>query len=1142
MKFENNFFLNRSEVPWSELDKALADFNYEVSPAKKDGFCFLSALQECLLRDHAMNISLDDIKKLLISEIYQNNYTYEEAYDGGSIYNMLMGLNAYVFNGNWAQNIVDIAVFGAANALGLNICIFKNVNNRALLYFIKSANPSTRDIYMKLDHEHYDSIVWKGCQNDWVDPVTRGYFESNGVFFTHHLEAEEKTNIKQQPKSQSNKKKAGANDKEKWTAHPKTNRPTCEDIGSDLEADLDTFDSYKSQSLNSTETENEPFTSTPLNAQYPGKDRESINPENFEDHINLEPVPDKFLFTENYSGNEDGVLDNSSQSDKEYLEQSSNRKRQGHTSNVSSPITVSDDSLSSSLFSDSSTTSTTQKPRKYQKTRIDHHRMSECEVENVDSLPWEIDGDHVYELPATRSNFIDKYRDGRWFVMKDSTRKGLNGIRKTGRCRGSLICLRDDCPKLTTEGVINTIDFKRIGNNIFTCSSCGYPGDRIYCGAFKVVEFDRDRGTMRCEHQGSHKCHLKPNVQARRKFLDELPLPISSTTKVKKHMQDCFRICLENKEVDRAFELCDAVSEADVLDKIKKMRKYPNKSLNRQDLLDSFSHISHIQCSLKKSAHDRFLIYEWDCDKMKEKGSYVFNTSKVSLEMALKMGGKIKIGEQDSTLNEEPAFFDGMHRRVKNFVTLTMWVFHPGMRKMQILAVMECPREDTENIELFFRIFNKALCDYLDDDTYVWDPCLLMMDEKGANFEAVSRVFGENFRKTKTVTCQWHFRNCGERYITHLPMDVRLTFRRYCKELCRAHTIEHYRNASKSLVAMAEKHNFIGWWKFWSPRCSHIVPSLRGFNLPKMNLAEVGQSTMRGSRRVWLTEAVFADVAALAFQSSKYRKFVENREKVSGKGPTLRQKNAEEREMERTFITQIDDVLFNGSLEREGERIIEEPFTPSKRAKHKAPRHNRNARQGQEDDAEDDVIIVDQPVKPTRKNPQRAKRGQNRRYDKIPVQLNPRTDDREEKQMMVPDEVEKQFLKAKKNRVYYVVLKKGNQVGRCQGCKMPITEDDKDFPKNLMFVYQMRRWVPPPEKKGKWVLSKDKRNCYFHSEDLGCLRRIAELEQLQLDDLYMSNQNFSRLLDENIEQLERRDHWVPILENRRSVRLTGDLI
>ena len=54
---------------------------------------------------------------------------------------------------------------------------------------------------MKLDHEHYDSIVWKGCQNDWVDPVTRGYFKRNGAFFTHHLEGEEKTTINQQPKS-----------------------------------------------------------------------------------------------------------------------------------------------------------------------------------------------------------------------------------------------------------------------------------------------------------------------------------------------------------------------------------------------------------------------------------------------------------------------------------------------------------------------------------------------------------------------------------------------------------------------------------------------------------------------------------------------------------------------------------------------------------------------------------------------------------------------------------------------------------------------------------------------------------------------------------------------------------------------------
>ena len=96
-----------------------------------------------------------------------------------------------------------------------------------------------------------------------------------------------------------------------------------------------------------------------------------------------------------------------------------------------------------------------------------------------------------------------------------------------------------------------------------------------------------------------------------------------------------------------------------------------------------------------------------------------------------------------------------MHKRVKKFVTLTMWVFHPGMRGMIILAVMECPQENTENIELFFRTFNSALSEYLKEDNYLWDPFLLMVDEKGANFKAISLVFGENWRQTKAVTCQF---------------------------------------------------------------------------------------------------------------------------------------------------------------------------------------------------------------------------------------------------------------------------------------------------------------------------------------------------------------------------------------------------
>ena len=75
---------------------------------------------------------------------------------------MLNALDAYVKNGKWCQTIGDIVVFAAANCLNMNMCILKNINGHALLYFVQSCTPSDRDIYLKYNHDHYDAIVWKG--------------------------------------------------------------------------------------------------------------------------------------------------------------------------------------------------------------------------------------------------------------------------------------------------------------------------------------------------------------------------------------------------------------------------------------------------------------------------------------------------------------------------------------------------------------------------------------------------------------------------------------------------------------------------------------------------------------------------------------------------------------------------------------------------------------------------------------------------------------------------------------------------------------------------------------------------------------------------------------------------------------------
>ena len=1059
-----------------------------------------------------MKFTIAGIKQLIESEVYENNYTYKDWY-AGSVKQMLDALDNYLLRGDWAQNICDIAVCAAANCLAVYLCIFKKIDNHALLYFVRSDQPSDRDIYLKYDHEHYDSIVWKGNQPDPVDEKTCEFLRKQGIYFTHDLEKEEQR-----------KKKTFS-------------KPTVEDLGSDNDDDL----------LKSPMNERASPTAMPANAKFqshcftePASPFKPIPPhEDFEDPAHLEEIPAKYQFEEHYSGAEDAVLNQASGSDSE-VDMRSPRKVVDNTSHISSPITVSDatsDSMSS-VFSDSSSASMSRnKPRKYSKNKIDRERMARCVVESVEKIPWDINGDHVYEVPATEDNYIQKYQDGRNFSLKNSSRLGLNGIRKTGQCKGTMICLQEDCTKLTSEGVINYSDFKRLGSNNYECNSCGHPVFRIHCGCFKVIEFHRDRGVLQYQHQGEHNCTLKINVAERRKVLDNLPIPLTPGVKVKKHLHDCFRVLLQNDEITRAFELCDEISEADVRDKIKKIRQYPHKSVARKDIAESFIHVAHIQASIKKSKRDKFLLYEWACEELGDKGTYVFKTSVESIRMALKMGGKIKIGMKDSSLNEEPAYFDGMHKRVKNFVSLTLWVFHPGMRSMQILAVMDCPKEDTDNIEIFFDTFNKAMAEYLDEPGYIWDPFLIMMDEKGANFEGITRVFGENFAKAKAVTCQFHFKNCAEKYIVNIPKDKRISFRRLCRQLCRAHTIHEYRSVSKLIVEVAEKYKFLGWWKFWSPRCPHIIPALRGFNLPKMNLAEVGQSTMRGYRPLWLSEAAFSDIAALAFQSSYYKKFIDNKEKITGKGPTLRMKNAKEKAMERQFMIQVDEVLFRGDLEAEGEERIEEAFTPSMRAKHRAPRNLKKSRQGQEDDAlDDDVVIIEDPP---RKNPKRPGRGQNPKYDQQIVPLNPQIDCDAADNRMVPHATEEKFLTI--NRPYYVVLNKKNLVSRCRGCQMVITEDEKRPPKNMVFLYKLRRDIPPKDGKGKWQLSREKRNCYFHADDLGCLRQVFELAKVKAADLYMSNENFKKLTNANIEQLERRDHWEPILQNRRSVRLTGDM-
>ena len=264
-----------------------------------------------------------------------------------------------------------------------------------------------------------------------------------------------------------------------------------------------------------------------------------------------------------------------------------------------------------------------------------------------------------------------------------------------------------------------------MGKDSYVCACCGHPAERIYCGVIKAVEFDRSTETLTYQHQSEHICQAKPNVRQCRKILDTMPIPITGYTKLTKYIEQCMYHYIDQEDYDAGFNVSESLCIDNVVAQVKKMRKHPNRSIHWNDELDSFSHVARIQESLLKLNKDKYLVYKWECHLMGGAHSYVFKMSAVSLKVTSMMAGKVKVGGQDSTLRTEPAFFDKMHTRVKFFVSLMLWVFHPTMRMMLLLAVMDTPREHSDDIKIFFDIFNKALGKYLNEPEYIWDPFLI---------------------------------------------------------------------------------------------------------------------------------------------------------------------------------------------------------------------------------------------------------------------------------------------------------------------------------------------------------------------------------------------------------------------------------
>ena len=154
-----------------------------------------------------------------------------------------------------------------------------------------------------------------------------------------------------------------------------------------------------------------------------------------------------------------------------------------------------------------------------------------------------------------------------------AAKKGFKGIRKTGTCRGSLMCENTKCSKLLTEGVCNTNEFS-IDLGAYVCKCCGYYGVRANCGAKKMTEFDPETNKLVIWYEGKHNCKTKPDIKKKEQFLKTLPVNDEHIQKTHQQVQmDLLKVLISEGNINKAVGLTRQMDDASLIEKMRYMAK-----------------------------------------------------------------------------------------------------------------------------------------------------------------------------------------------------------------------------------------------------------------------------------------------------------------------------------------------------------------------------------------------------------------------------------------------------------------------------------------------------------------------------------------------------------------------------------------
>ena len=143
---------------------------------------------------------------------------------------------------------------------------------------------------------------------------------------------------------------------------------------------------------------------------------------------------------------------------------------------------------------------------------------------------------------------------------------------------------------------------------------------------------------------------------------------------------------------------------------------------------------------------------------------------------------------------------------------------------------MDCEKEDTENVTLFWNTFNSLLRKESSNPTYSFNPKGWCSDAAGCNASGIESISGKE-ALSKLKSCEFHFLDCRNRQANKVPNDKE-KFKALVQALLDATSSDAYFTAKHALDDFIAEdlysHGFLyNWLKFWHERREFLFRAFR---------------------------------------------------------------------------------------------------------------------------------------------------------------------------------------------------------------------------------------------------------------------------------------------------------------------------